>query len=206
MTELTPVALWLNSTFAGIDNAILSAFHAFASAIYYALNPIFSLIGKIGEGGACFIAFAVILLFFKKTRKAGICILLALLIGALITNLTLKGAIARPRPYVTSELYKSWWLSSGSYGNADLSFPSGHATAATAAMTAWFLSRKSGKAFACALAVAVIFYIDRLYLIVHYPSDIAGGIIVGIFAGIVAYLIVSAISKAIKKRQQLTNN
>ena len=205
MTTLTPAASWLNNTFSGFDSTILTAFSSFGESTNYVLNSLFIFIGKIGELGAVFIAFAIVLLFFKKTRKAGICILLAMLIGFLVTNVFLKDFVARPRPYVTSELYKAWWISAGSYGNADLSFPSGHATAATATMTAWFLSRKSGKAFICALAIALIFWIDRLYLIVHYPSDVLVGAIIGIVAGIIAYAIVSSFDKAIKRRKQLND-
>ena len=194
MTTLTPAAMWLNTFFASFDRAILEACSNFANACNYALNPLFEVIGKIGEFGIAFILFGAVLLFFKSTRKAGICVLLALAIGAIFTNLVLKDVVARPRPYITSSLYYSWWNSAGAYTNSDLSFPSGHVTAAAAAMTAWFLSRKSGKAFICALAVVLIMCTDRLYLIVHYPSDVLAGLIVGIIAGTLAYLLVSKIS------------
>lgn len=193
---LTPSASWLNSSFASFDETLLSAFHQLNQACGNIFDPFFFLIAKMGEAGAAFLIFAIVLLFFKATRKAGLCIIVAILIGALITNVCLKGFVARPRPYVTSELYRVWWTNAGAYSNSDLSFPSGHVTAATAAMIAWFLSRRTGKAFTCSLIIVLLMCIDRMYLIVHYPSDVIGGLCVGLVAGLLAYLLVSKISSA----------
>ena len=57
------------------------------------------LITFLGDGGWFWIATGILLLFFAKTRKAGVTALLALLLGALVTNLLLKNLVARPRPY-----------------------------------------------------------------------------------------------------------
>ena len=123
-------------------------------------------ITHLGDGGIFWIALALILLIPKQTRKAGVSALLALGIGALITNVAVKNIVARIRPYDTiTELILS-----------------GHTCASFAAACALYrtLPRKWG--IAC-IALAVLIALSRLYVGVHYPTDVLGGVAVGIFAG-----------------------
>ena len=69
----------------------------------------------------------------------------------------------------------------------DYSFPSGHTAASFAAVTALFFAKEKYRYPALVLAVLIAF--SRLYLYVHYPTDILGGILVGILCGVIAYLI-----------------
>lgn len=129
------------------------------------------------------IIIALLLAFFKRTRRFGLAVLLGITIGALLTNCCLKLLIARPRPYADeTSLYYQFWLLVKQHTESDNSFPSGHTTAAFAAATAIFFrcdKRYSWLAFVAALLVAV----SRIYLVVHYPSDVLVGLIVGVIAG-----------------------
>ena len=128
---MTPFAQWLNTAFGGFDYAILEFFHTLATGASFILTPLSEIFAFIGDGAlACFLL-AAILLLFPKTRKAGICILLSVGIGALITNVTVKNLVERPRPY-TVEQIQTWWEYVGSSKESDFSFPSGHTTAAMA--------------------------------------------------------------------------
>ena len=115
--------------------------------------------------------------------------LLGVTIGAIFTNLCLKVFIARPRPYADeSSLFHQLWLLVGQNIESDKSFPSGHTTAAFATMTPAFILGKPRVKWA-AVIFAVLMGIARIYLVVHYPSDVLAGMIVGIFAGCIAVLI-----------------
>lgn len=189
--DMTAAAVWLNTAFSGFDYLGLSALHALAQSLGWLLTPLFSLVTLVGEKGACFFLFAIVLMVFKRTRKTGICIFVAVGLGALVTSIGLKDLIARPRPFEWSEQYLEWWNFVDSPFEDGFSFPSGHMTAAAAAMTAWMLERKSAKATACGLGVLALMATARCYLMAHHPSDILAACLVGAVAGIAAYLLVN---------------
>lgn len=96
-------------------------------------TPVFKGITIAGNNGIVFIVIAVILLIFKKTRKAGILALLAMSFGFIFTNLILKNVIARPRPFFEqNSIYYDYWVQAGSLSEKGYSFPSGHATSLAA--------------------------------------------------------------------------
>lgn len=191
--ELTFMAQWLNEVFFGMDHAILEFWHSAAELGGFVLTPLFHVITLTGEKGIFPIALGVILLFFRKTRKVGVGILLAVAIGALFTNIILKDIIARPRPYADEAgAFFTWWQQVGSTMESDLSFPSGHTTAAMAAMTAVFLFGNKKVSWLAFLYVILI-GASRNYLMVHYPSDILGGLLVGGLAALAAYAIVTKV-------------
>ena len=131
-----------------------------------------------GESGIFFICIAVVMLFFKKTRKSGIMLALSLIIGLVVCNITLKPLIARPRPDTITGLVPLIERPT------DFSFPSGHTVASFEAATVFMLrDRKFGIVF---LVLAFLIAFSRLYLHVHYPTDIIGGIIIGTASGIIA--------------------
>ena len=190
---MTPAATWLNSFFASFDFSILEFYHTLAKYAQPILNPISEFLSVIGDGAlACFIL-AAILIMFPKTRKAGLCILFAISFGTLITNVALKNIVARPRPYASDVAqFHKWWEFVGAHAETGFSFPSGHTTSAMAGMTGLCLSYDKNRKWWIFLSSAlyvIIMGISRNYLMVHYPSDIIGGIIVGAIAGSLAYLI-----------------
>lgn len=146
----------------------------------------------LGNAGLLFIALAVLMLCWKRTRKAGFTALLALAVGAICTNLILKNLVCRPRP----------WLDVAGLlplvtENDPNSFPSGHTTAAFAfACALWHTAPKAWMKWT-ALAAAVLMAFSRLYVGVHYPSDVLVGILVGAFAGWVAWKLSAKMKTAV---------
>lgn len=146
-----------------------------------------------GEGGIFFICIALVLLFFKKTRKTGIMLSISLIIGLIVCNMTLKPIIARPRPYIYTGLEPLIERP------GDFSFPSGHTVASFEAATVFMLrDRRFGIPL---LILAVLIAFSRLYLHVHYPTDIIGGMVLGTLSGIIAVKSVEYFCK--KKKTEL---
>ena len=187
--ELTAFAAWLNAAFAGFDNAISSAALSLQPSMDWLFQPLSLLMHYLGAGGAALIALSVVLMLFRRTRRVGTVMLLALGVGALITNLGLKPTVARPRPYLDEgSVFHQLWLLSGGHTESDFSFPSGHTTAATAAMVGLFLATPKSKSWP-ALIFALLMGFSRIYLGVHYPSDVLFGFVCGAVGAIAAYYI-----------------
>lgn len=191
--QLSPFAAWLNTVFAGMDEAVARfAFSLHSGAAGGFFDWFFPAVTLLGKAGIFFIACALVALAFRRSRKMGFTILLALLLGLLFTNLVLKNTIARPRPYADElSVFYSWWKGIGSGAEREIySFPSGHATASFAAATAVFWccdKRYSWTAYLLAMLIGF----SRIYLVVHYASDIIGGALVGFVAGSLAYILVT---------------
>ena len=187
--EINAAAAWLNSTFGNLDVSVALAVHKLYDMAGGFFTPFFEVISFFGKGGICLIFLSLALVFFKKTRRFGTAMCIGLAIGALITNCCLKIVIARPRPYVDQNgiLYQLWLLV-GQNVESDKSFPSGHTTAAFATMTAVFMvgdKRVSWTAY----IFAILRGLARIYLVVHYPSDVLAGVIVGIIAGVLGTIL-----------------
>ena len=193
--EITASAQWINTTFATFDQTITSAVHNLHTAAGGFFTPFFELISFFGKGGICLILLSLCLLFFKQTRRFGTAMLLGLAIGAIITNLGLKIFIARPRPYADqNSMFYKLWLIVGQNVESDKSFPSGHTTAAFASRTPVIIMGKPRYKIA-ALCFAILMGIARIYLVVHFPSDVLAGMLVGIFAGCIAVLIAAKLPR-----------
>ena len=190
---LTVVAQWLNDTFYAFDEAIFRAFHDLALSAGGVLTPLTQAVSWTGWKGAFLILVALVLIFFKKTRRTGICALLAIAIGGLFTNILVKNLVARPRPYTWPE-FQEWWNYVGAATESDFCFPSGHMTVATDFMTAVLLTR-GGKWAPVAVVYILLMAFSRVYLIVHYTTDVIGGFVFGLVAGILSFLIVRAVYK-----------
>ncbi len=152
----------------------------------------------LGSGGALWIVMTVILLLFKSTRKIGFCMALSLILSLILCNLTLKPIVARPRPF---DINKDAILIINK--PTDFSFPSGHSSSSFAAASAFLMGNivKNGnkkiiankKYVVLIFIIAFLIAISRLYLYVHFPSDVLFGIILGIFCGYTASKIVDKI-------------
>jgi len=147
------------------------------------LDSFFVFITHLGDKGALWIILGFTLCFMPKYKRAGICVLLALLISFVICNLTLKPIISRIRPYEYIEDIK---LLIGK--PKDFSFPSGHSSSSfCAAFSVWLKNKKIGTV--CIIIAGLIAF-SRLYLHVHFPSDVLVGIAIGILSAISANLII----------------
>ena len=145
------------------------------------LDFIMPIITLFGEGGIFWIAWAVILLIIPKTRKVGLSMIFALLLGLLVCNVTLKPLVARIRPYDLQEQDFGIYINLLIERQHDFSFPSGHTIASFEA--AVVLLKNSRKMGIPALILAILVSFSRLYLYVHYPSDVLVSVVLGtIFA------------------------
>ncbi len=147
------------------------------------LDYFFVAVTTLSNKGIFWIILALVLLCFKKTRKTGICLGVVLLIGEILGNQILKKLFERPRPYtvnpdVTLIIDK---LSS-------FSFPSGHSRCAVECSIAIFANNK--KWGIAAIVLAVLTCLSRMYLYVHYPTDVLAGAALGVIDGLLAVFIV----------------
>ena len=198
--EPTALVMWLNAAFALFDATVLGALHALAEAAGFALTPLFGLVSLLGEKGACFFALAFVLMVFKRTRRVGTVMLVAICLGAIASNVVLKDLIARPRPFESSGLYLEWWRFAGAAPEDGFSFPSGHMTAAAAAMFALMLARPSWKTALAGSLVMLLMGAARCYLVAHYPSDVLAALVVGALAALVAQIVVTRAFSAFDAR------
>ncbi len=145
------------------------------------LDTVLPIITMLGDHGIVPIVSAVILLIFAKTRKIGLSMGIAFICGGVIGNLFLKNVVARIRPYDIKGVEILVERLS------DFSFPSGHTLIAfETAVVLLILLKGKYKPIAIATAVlAAIIAFSRLYLYVHYPSDVIVGMILGTVFGIV---------------------
>ena len=157
------------------------------------LDPIMRFITTLGDAGIFWIILALGLLCFKKTRRYGAAMAISLIISTIITNVTLKPLIDRPRPY---ELRTIEGLDL-SLLPGDASFPSGHATVSFSGAFALFWQNK--KLGAPALALATLISFSRLYFYLHHPTDILGGIVVGLAASILAKILLPYATKGVNE-------
>lgn len=176
------------------------------------LDNVMPYISLFGEWGAFWIAVAAILLLFRKTRKTGLSMGVAMLLGVIICNVILKRAVVRPRPfdyYALPEVIarireagvpilndgfpksssEAGWIVSSS----DFSFPSGHTICCFEAATVLMVKNKWAGIPAMILAFLVAF--SRLYLYVHYPTDVIFSMFAGILLGLLGCAIVAIIYK-----------
>ena len=187
--EMTAIATWLNTACAGLDESVAIAVHKLYEIAPGFFTPFLNLITLMGKGGIFLILLSLAMMLFRPTRRSGTAMLLGVAIGALITNLTVKPLVARPRPYTwDGSVFQQFWIELGRHTESDKSFPSGHMTAAMAASTAIFL-RGNRKISWTVFFFAFFMGVSRIYLSVHYTTDVLGGVITGGIGGALGYLI-----------------
>ena len=146
------------------------------------LDSIMIFLTQLGDKGIIWIVLAVALLFNAKTRTCGIFMLIAMALGLIIGNGIIKNLVARPRPY---------WLDENITllipGLSDFSFPSGHTLASFEAAVMIFLFNK--KWGISAIILAILIGISRMYLFVHFPSDVLAGAVLGTIISLSVYYI-----------------
>lgn len=147
-------------------------------------DPIISLFTHLGDAGALFIVLTALLLCFPKTRRAGFAAACALVFSLLFTNVILKHLFARPRPWVDCAALIP--LVTERDPN---SFPSGHTSAAFAFAMAALRELPRRWMKVSAVVLAALMALSRLYVGVHYPSDVLVGFVVGDLAALCGWLL-----------------
>ena len=181
------------------------------------LTPLLTTLTHTGDKGIIWIAMCVLMVIIPKSRKFGIIAGASLALEAIIVNIFIKNAVARTRPYDAIE-----GLVNLVDKQVDYSFPSGHTGAAFAVAGAFLMiaiaglpvvvksgiiSRtKTSLAYKIFTAVTIVFSFiiafSRLYVGVHYPTDVLGGFIIGIASSIIAYFGYHIVIKKISQRKQ----
>lgn len=154
-----------------IDWAILNGIQNYLKCGF--LDFLMPKITMLGDGGFIWIAAALILLCTKNYKKHGIILLTALLIGSILCNVILKNAVGRLRPFQINTDMQLIIHPPGGF-----SFPSGHTMASVIAATVLNKANRKFGYFAIPLAALIAF--SRLYLYVHFPSDVAFSVVTGI--------------------------
>lgn len=140
----------------------------------------------ITTSGIIWIVAGIVLLFFRKTRTAGIILLASLALAFLTGDVLLKHIVSRPRPFEVNTAFKL--LIKPPTGS---SFPSTHSSLAAAATTVLLVKKRVLGFVALALAVCIAF--SRLYLYVHFPTDVLCGLLLGVICATVMLLIARAV-------------
>lgn len=144
------------------------------------LDKIMIAITNLGDAGIIWIGIAIMLLFKKSTRKCGALMLSSMVVGLLLGNGLLKNLIARERPcWIDTNMKLLIPLPH------DYSFPSGHTLASLEAAVMIYLHNKKWGLISFALAFLIAF--SRMYLFVHFPTDILCGAALGTLISIFVY-------------------
>ena len=191
---------FLNEFIVNIDVAIYQFVDSIMSPV---LNEIMTFITHLGDTpGIIWWVIGIILLIPRKTRKLGVLLIGGLAVASLINNVALKNVIERPRPY---NIDPSIWKNAGyEYvwpglidKSSSWSFPSGHTSTSIGAAFAMFLGCfKNKKYLAIGIPTLILSFLigfSRIYVHVHYPTDVIAGAVVGLIGGFLAYLLIAKV-------------
>lgn len=167
-----------------------------------ALDDFFTVLTKIaGNYGHLWLALALVLLIFRKTRRCSFAILLSYALVFVLGQFVLKDLIARVRPCNDGDAVQAFVESLKMITTLPTSYscPSTHSAWAFAAATSVFMFRKRWGLVVLIPALAIAF--SRLYLYVHFPTDVLFGAVLGILMGIAASVTVKAIAKKVSRKK-----
>ena len=155
-------------------------------------------ITKLGDAGIFWIVLTLLFLIIPKMRKTGIIMAAALIMDLLICNVAVKNLAARTRPYDVNTSVQLLVAKLHDY-----SFPSGHTAAAFASSMA-ILRSEHKKLGACALIYATLMGFSRLYVGIHYPTDVIAGMILGDLFGLAGAAIAALIYRKLKEKKKIS--
>ncbi len=187
--EITAAAAWINNTFAAFDQSVSVAVHQLYNLGGGFFTPFFQFISLLGKGGIVLILLSLVLALTRSSRRVGTAMLIGIALGFIAANLIIKILVARPRPYLDeTSVFHQMWLLVGQCMESDKSFPSGHVNATVAVMTPLIILEKPWVKVS-AFIFALLMCLARIYLCVHFPSDVLGGIITGFVFGVLGVII-----------------
>lgn len=198
------LAEYINELFHGLDYAILNFMHNLALSYGDILTPAAEFFQTIGQLPFLLTGWLALILFIvMKDKKLGLNMLVATVITAVMVSLFIKGYVQRLRPYdysVVSE-YHDWFVLVNSNVQSDVySFPSGHTSAAMAGVTAFFIWSKNKKLSWLAFIYVILMGASRNYLMVHFPSDVMVGVLVGLISAIIAHYLIEWLFKHLEDK------
>lgn len=171
---------------------ILESIHSLQSPF---LDFIIPKISFLGNAGMLWIATAIILVHFKKTRRCGVALGATLIICLILDNLLLKNIVSRERPFNVDESIKLLIPEP-----TDYSFPSGHTLSCFACTTVFMYYYRRPFGY-ITLVFSIIIGFTRLYLRVHFPSDVVSGAIIGIAFGVLGIILTEYAYKKISAKR-----
>lgn len=163
-------------------------------------NTFFKCVTMLGEAGVFWIVLGIILICFKKTRASGIVMLVSLLVGFCLNDFVLKNLIARPRPFSKNQEFAEFLESISMKKPSGFSMPSGHSYVAFNAGVMLTLFHKKKGAITLVLSFLIAF--SRIFLCVHYPTDVLLGSVLGVITAFVVYVSYIKIIKKIKSKSR----
>lgn len=158
------------------------------------LDAAMPLLSAVCDHGEVWIILAAVLLLCKRTRRTGLCLTVSLLLDLLCCNLLLKPLVGRARPFAVNT-----GVALLVAPPMDASFPSGHTASSFAAASALWRAKSPLRVPALVLAAAIA--LSRLYLYVHWPTDVLGGAVLGIALGYAG----TRLTEALLNRQKQKN-
>ena len=153
------------------------------------LDVFMSNVTKLGNVGFIWILLTIILLVIPKTRKSGVILAAALIVDLILCNVILKPLVARIRPFDVNTAIQLIIAKPQDY-----SFPSGNTAASVASVVALYLAGEK-RLWKIALILACFIAFSRMYLYVHYPTDVLGGAVVGVISGYIGYKVTLRMSR-----------
>ena len=151
------------------------------------INHIIKYITYLGETGICWIILAIVLMCFKKTRKGGFLLACGICATGVVNNLIQKNIFDRARPFTEDGALVDFINSIGMELPDSPSFPSGHTFSSfCSAMILTLAFKKKG---AWSFIPATLISLSRVFLCVHYPTDVLAGMIIGCGVGVATYFI-----------------
>lgn len=168
------------------------------------INQLAKIISIISDNGYIWIALGLFLMIFKKTRKAGFVTLCGVLATLLVNTIVLKNVFARPRPFVENSDFVTFLNSIGMSLPLDNSFPSGHTFVSfcCSAILVLELRKKWGFIYILSSCIAL----SRIFLCVHYPTDVLAGALIGTLVGVGVYFLANYIIKKVNKKKLFKNS
>lgn len=148
------------------------------------LNIVMIFFSSMGTNGYIWLAAAAAMLLTKKYRFAGVALLVCFTLAWFVNDGVVKHLVQRQRPYLTLQELEVLVPRRN-----DFSFTSGHTSTAFAA--AYAITRANGRRWAWVYAISAMIAVSRIYVGMHYPTDVLGGMLVGTLTAAVAYLLLS---------------
>ncbi len=139
---------------------------------------------SLGNAGLIWILIVLVYILNRYTRKKGIYCAISLLLCFIVVNIFLKNVVARIRPYDAMEQIRCLVEA-----QPDYSFPSGHTAIAFAASVPVFILLDRGIGLIMTV-FSILMGLSRIYVCVHYPTDVICGAIIGILCGIVTCMVI----------------